>query len=258
MPTVYFRGGVLPAVVEISVTDVPQIKWEWLEEGLTLEFVVHVAKSKVEVECTMDRYKDDYMMEIHRRAFDLARACVNVAAFSTGYGVTVHFDQFVGPTGVVHALIFTCPHVVGECTAFKMNPDTLDEKRELELILTLVMTEPPLFMALNDLIQAASTPHATPTNCGRVLDGLRKLVAPDLEPKKAWPKFQTTIQADEKYLAFISEHSKNPRHGEHTRIDGRTTIEIAKRTWVIMNRFLEFRKRGNQPLPLAEFPLLRG
>jgi len=139
-----------------------------------------------------------------------------------------------------------------------MNPITKEEKRDLEAILAIVMKEPALFMALNDLIQAVSVPHMTPTNCGRVLDGLRKLVAPGMEPKQGWPIFQQTIQADEPYLTFISELSKKPRHGEHIRIDGITTTEIAKRTWIIMNRFLEFRKRGNQQLPLAEFPLLKG
>jgi len=258
MPKVYFQGRVLPATVEISFSDIPEGKWEWTEEGLTLGFIVRIVKSQIEVECTLDRYQDLYLAELYRRAFDLARACVNVAAFGTGFGIAVFFDSFIGPDGTTSSLVFPNPHLVSECTAFKMNPVTLEEKKDLETILALVMKEPALFMALNDLIQAVSTPHMTPANCGRVLDGLRKLVAPGMEPKQGWPIFQISIQADEPYLAFISNHSKNPRHGEHTRVDGPTTIEIAKRTWIIMNRFLEFRKRGNRPLPLAEFPLLKG
>jgi len=258
MPTIYFKGRVLPTAVQISFTDIPQVKWVWQEEGITFDFVIRIMKSQVEVECKLDRYEDGYMVEIHRRAFDLARACVNVAAFGTGFGVTVSFDEFIGPNGISSSLVFTNPHLIAECTAFKMNPVTLEEKRNLEAILALVMREPALFMALNDLIQAVSTPHMAPANCGRILDGLRKLVAPGIEPKRGWPIFQTTIQTDEPYLSFISEHSKKPRHGEHVRIDGPTTTEIAKRTWIIMNRFLEFRKRGNLPLPLAEFPILKG
>lgn len=258
MPTVYFKGRVLPAAVQVSFTDIPQVKWVWEEENITFDFAVRIINSQVEVECKLDRYQDNYMVEIHRRAFDLARACVNVAAFGTGFGITVFFEQFVGPNGIPSALVFTNPHLAPECTAFKMNPVTLEEKRNLEVILALVMREPAVFMALNDLIEAVSVPHMVPTNCGRILDGLRKLVTPGIEPKQGWPIFQKTIQADEPYLSFISEHSKKPRHGEHIRIDGPTTTEIARRTWIIMNRFLEFRKRGNLPLPLAEFPLLKG
>ena len=258
MPTVYFRGMVLPQTVAISFTDIPQGKWEWLEEGLTLNFTVRITESKVEVECKLDRYKDDYLVELHRRALDLARACVNIAAFASGYCVTVFLGEFVGPTGTTSALLFSASYLASECTAFKMNPSTLEEKQNLSNVLTLVMSEPALFMALNALIEGISIPHMAPINCGRVLDGLRKLVVPGIDAKKAWPVFQATMQVDEAYLAFISEHSKNPRHGENVRIDGPTTMEISKRAWVIMNRFLEFRKRGSLPLPLAEFPLLKG
>src|ERR1035438_8764756 len=151
MPIVSCTGGILPAVIQISFTDIPQGKWEWTEEHLTLEFAVRIDKSKIEVECTLDRYQDDYMVEIYRRAFDLARACVNVAAFATGFGVTVFFDTFVGPNGTSSALLFTNPNLVGECTAFKMDPATLEERKTLEKVLSLVMSEPALFMALNDL-----------------------------------------------------------------------------------------------------------
>jgi hypothetical protein len=223
-----------------------------------LSFTIRITKSQIDVECRLDRYQDDYLVELHRRAFDLARACVNVAAFGTGFGISVFFDKFIGPNGVPTDLLFINPHLVGVCTAFKMNPATIKEKRDLEKILGIVMTEPALFMALNDLIQGASVPHMTPANCGRVVDALRKLVTPGIEPKQGWPIFQQIVQADEAYLTFISEHSKKPRHGEHIRIDGPTTMEIAKRTWIIMNRFLEYRIRGNQPLPLAEFPQLTG
>jgi hypothetical protein len=258
MPTVYFKGRVLPATVQISFTDIPKVKWVWEEESITFDFAIQIAKSQVEVECKLDRYQDDYMVEIHRRAFDLARACVNVGAFGTGFAMTVFFDQFVGPNGVPSSLLFTNPLYAAECTAFKASPETPEEKRNLEAVLSLVMREPAVFMALNDLIEAVSTHHMVATNCGRMLDGLRKLVAPNVEPKQAWPIFQAAIQADEPYLSFISEHSKEHRHGGRIRIDGPTTVEIGKRAWIIMNRFLEFKKRGNLPLPLAEFPPLKG
>src|ERR1035441_6632390 len=138
MPKICFKGTVLPKVVEISFTDIPQSKWEWTEEALTLEFVIRIVKSQIEVECTLDRYEDGYMVELYRRAFDLARACVNVAAFGTGFGVTIFFDTFVGPNGTPSALLFTNPNLVGECTAFKMDPATLEERKTLEKVLSLV------------------------------------------------------------------------------------------------------------------------
>jgi hypothetical protein len=258
MPTVSFIGRVLPTPAQISFTDIPKSSWEWPEEGIKIDFSIRIEQSHVQVDCTIAQYKDEYLVELHRRAFDLARACVNIAAFGTGYGLYLIFEQFIRPDGVVTHLLFTSPPgFVAECTAFKIPAVTTEEKRVLEQILGLVMREPALFMLLNDLIQCLSVAHATPTNCGRVLDGLRKLVAPG-EPRTSWPTFRDTIHVGEKYTQFISEHSKNPRHGEHVRIDGPTTIEIHQRTWIIMNRFIEYRIRGNQTLPLVEFPLLTG
>jgi hypothetical protein len=258
MPTVSFLGRVLPAPIQVSFADVPKVHWKWEEESITINFTVVVERSRVKVECELDTYKEQYVAELHRRAFDLVRACVNVAVFGSGHGLYVIFEQFVRPDGVLSQLIFTSsPDLVRECTAFRMSPATKEEKKVLEQVLALVMSEPALFMLLNDLVQCISVPHVTPVSCGRVVDGLRKLVAPG-DPRMAWPIFRGAVHVDEAYVTFISEHSKNSRHGEHVRIDGPTTVEIQKRAWVIMNRFLEFRKRGNQQLPLGEFPLLRG
>jgi hypothetical protein len=132
MPVVYFKGRVLPAAVQISFTDIPQVNWTWPEENIVFDFVVRITNSRVEVECKLDRYQDDYLAEIHRRAFDLARACVNVAAFGTGFGVSVFFDEFIGPNGTPSLLISTNPHLVAESTAFKMNPATLEEKQGIQ------------------------------------------------------------------------------------------------------------------------------
>jgi hypothetical protein len=244
--------------VQISFTDIPKVHWQWPEEHIAIDFTLLIEKSHVKVDCKLDKYKDEYMVELHRRAFDLARACANVAAFATGYGIYVIFEQFVLQDGTVTQLMFTSsPGIVAECTAFKMNAVAAEEKKVMEQILMLVMGDPALFMLLNDLIQCLYVPHVTPVNCGRVMDGLRKLIAPG-DPKKAWPLFRNEMHVDEAYTKLVSDNSTEHRHGGHLRIDGPTTTEILKRTWIVMNRFLEFRKRGNKPLPVAEFPVLHG
>jgi hypothetical protein len=173
--------------------------------------------------------------------------------------VTVVLEEFVRPDGITsNIFLTTTPEVVAECKAYKMAPTTLEDRKTLEHVLGLVMGEPALFIALNDLIHAITVPNMVPGNCGRVVDAIRKLVAPALEPKPGWQVFRETLNFDEAYTTFISEHSKKPRHGELVRIERDATTEILRRTWAIMNRLLEYRKRGNQPLPLAEFPVLKG
>ena len=71
-----FIGKILPEPVKISVS-APEVKWKWQEENLELTFRVRIDNSVVNVECDIERYEAGYLAELHRRAFDLARASKN-------------------------------------------------------------------------------------------------------------------------------------------------------------------------------------
>lgn len=58
------------------------------------------------------------------------------------------------------------------------------------------------------------------------------------------------------YLKLMTDTSTAPRHGDSAHISGTITVEIAERTWTVFNRFLEYKKLGDQKLPEAEFPVL--
>jgi hypothetical protein len=258
MPTVHFSGKILPAVVEISMDSIPELDWVEIPINLKMHFTISIVKSTVDVKIDCNIYRQEDFGQLYNRAFDLARGCVDTLAFATGYGLTVYFESFTAPDETVNPFFGQNPALAAYCTFFKYPIVTQDDRLALNGALKIVLSEPPIFMALNDLIQANTVPHLVPVNCGRVLDGLRKLVVPGVDPKQGWPTFQTTVNADGAYLVYISDHSKNPRHGDREFISGTIASEVLKRTWIIMNRFLEYRKRGNQPLPLAEFPLLQG
>jgi hypothetical protein len=65
------------------------------------------------------------------------------------------------------------------------------------------------------------------------------------------------LQIDRSYLEFITDTSTGPRHADPEHIPGSVCHEISVRAWTITNRFFEYLKRGSQPLPLSDFPLLR-
>ena len=126
-------------------------------------------------------------------------------------------------------------------------------------MLGIIMAEGSLYMALNDLILANTLPHHGPQNCGRVLDALCRLVTPadnKGDRKKMWPVFREMLRLERQYVDFVMQASEGPRHGDRTFVPGNLSMIVTVRTWRIMNRFLEFRKRGNQPLPESEFPWL--
>lgn len=129
--------------------------------------------------------------------------------------------------------------------------------------ITDLIREPALFLALRDLISAITYPgnaELAVIDCARAVEGLRSLmVSAGTTRDKAWGVFQETLNIDRAYREYITSLSTGPRHGDKTQwISGPTIDEALKRSWTIMNRFLEFRKRGNERLPIRDFEMLTG
>ena len=70
---------------------------------------------------------------------------------------------------------------------------------------------------------------------------------------------RSNLNVDEKYLKFVTGLSHGPRHGNRAkRLPERDLAETLNRAWTIMDRYLAFRRRGGQPLPLTEFDFSKG
>jgi hypothetical protein len=253
MPVVTFIGKIHPPVLHISIQGMPTVTWEASDIGLTMTFSFRIHESDVRVECDVNRYKPDDFIPVYMRAFDLVRGAVDLACFSTGIGATVTLDAFIGPDGVQLAILSRDERLASICTAFTLGPPP---NPDFAAALNIVLGNPSLFMAMNDLITAITLPHHSSVTCARTLERLRHIIAPGQDPKPGWEALQNNLNLEKSYVQFVTKYSIGPRHGDPEHIPGVVTTELTKRTWVIMNRFLEFRKRGNIPLPIAEFPMM--
>ena len=254
MPTVQFIGRILPDALKLT-TRVPEIKWKWEEENIELTFNIKVLASIIIVECETPRYEARYFVEFHRRAFDLARGSVNLAAFAAGQGVIVTLDSFIAPGGVTSPIMFHDPRLAALCTSFSLDPA---RQTEYHTLLTIAITDINLLFALNDMIEAITIPHVSLVNCARAMDRLKHLIAsPNAKDPQAWRQMRDALQISEDYLKYITEYSKGPRHGRPGHRSGIVTSETARRAWIIMDRYFEYRKRGgSNPLPVSSFPVL--
>jgi hypothetical protein len=112
-------------------------------------------------------------------------------------------------------------------------------------------------MALRDLIDANTLPHIGITNCGRVLDGIRRMISPgENDRARGWAAMQSALNISRSYQEWVTALAANPRHGDRSYISGADTTEVVRRTWSVMNRLLEYRRHGNKPLTAPDFPLL--
>ena len=250
MDIVRFLGRVLPPGFNVSVFYEPQIDFHDPVRGGPATFIVRVKDSAVDVECRVEKFDASNYIYLHNVAFDLARVAVDLLAFSTGFALSTTFEYFVHPDGTQEALAPRMPELAALCTAFRSGDDSFNE------VFRLVAIDIELFMALRDLIESISTPHIGPINCGRVLDAIRRMIAPGAEPRKAWPAMQVALNISAPYQKWITDLSADPRHADRSYITGVDAVMATKRTWAIMNRFLEYRKRGSKPLTDPEFPAL--
>jgi len=235
----------------------PEVHFKSEDGVIDGKFTIEVKGASVDVKCVLDRFERDQLVHVHKIAYDLARASLNLISFATGLGLAVVFDQFVDADGATTAFIIHHPLLAQLCTAYSL----ADSKNvfRVDEIMKIVFAEPALFLALDDLITATSLHHLVVINAARAIEGLRHAMAqPGMSRGQAWELFRLNLNIAEGYLHLITDTSQSGRHGEGKYIPGSMTVEITNRSWTIMNRFLEFRKRGNQRLSLADFPLLTG
>jgi hypothetical protein len=94
MPIIKFSGRVFPEAANISV-DPPEIAWRH-DDSQVVRYRVLIIESVITVECVSDnRVSEANLSEYHRRAFDLARAAVNVVALREGEALSIIFDAWI-------------------------------------------------------------------------------------------------------------------------------------------------------------------
>jgi hypothetical protein len=251
MATVLLFGQVFPVEAGFTLEKPQSFSWEWQERNAKIDFVISIVRSKIDVKCDLPEFRQDDIVELHRRAFDLCRAIVGLNAFKMGIGLTVLIQHFVLPGGSMQTMLPNDDRLPPLCTAIHSAPD-------FERVFALVCVDASFVHLLSDLIAAITVPHVSVVNCARVVDGLKSLISAESKDHVAWKMMRDVLNVDERYLKLITDTSKNARHGKGERVEGAVTREITARAWNVMNRYLEFRKRGNAALPLAEFPILHG
>lgn len=260
MPTIHFKGKVLPYSpndYKIDAKDIPTVDWVDQSVGQTYRISTTLENSLIDIAFEVQSFNGaDQLASMVMRAWDLSRALVDLVSFQHAWGLSVILDTLVMADGSVSTFMPKDERLAQYSSAIRSSDPTINN---FDICYRLLLGEPALFMALNDLIVSITLPHHASVNCARAVEGLRVLMtSPTTDRKQAWPIFQTNLNIDRAYREYVTDTSTGPRHGDRAHIPGTVVMEVVKRSWIIMNRFLEYRKRGNTPLPWPEFPLLTG
>jgi hypothetical protein len=235
----------------------PTVHYAWPEENLAINFSVRIENSKIEVKCDLSHFdRDKHLSMVAMHAYDLAMATIDSLCFFYGLGLRVFIEIFVDVDGKETTLTPRSEEVVGLCTAFNLDPSHTGPDN-YEAMIRIVVQERALLLALNDLIVPISQFNLATINCARAIEGLRTAMSqPGSTRDEQWEFMREQLNLTREYLKFVIDLSTEPRHGRRKAPEAGQQSEIIKRAWVIMNRFLEYRKRHSQQLPLTDFPSL--
>ncbi len=257
MDSVTFYGKVQPPFDTLSVGGLPRVDWPATESESAVALFMALDSSYLKVRCEVESYSPSLLGELHKRAIDFAQTLLDLVTFCTGYPYSIRFDAFSGTDGVMLPFRARSLHLGDKCTAFRIDSKSDEDRAALRQVAGLTLTEPALFMALRDLTQSFSSVHYTVLNCARAIDGLCTIMTPIGKRRdQGWPVLQRELNLSEDYIKYITHHSKGPRHGDRSFIPGSVNDEVMTRSWTIMNRFLEYRKRDSKQLPSDQFPML--
>ena len=159
----------------------------------------------------------------------------------------MHLHTVVHNDGTTKFIDRSNPFLFGLFTAYDVSPGYLGENGFSEMM-AVVAGNAGIYLAVNDLVQAISDPYYSCVSCARAMDGIRHVMSPPGTAKEdGWKIVHAMLRVEPEYLKYISKHSRSFRHGDPTPNSNFSNEETAKRSWIVMNRFLEFRKkRSNQ------------
>ena len=252
MTRIHFIGTVVPTSVRVTLARNPYVEWKSASGELTGKTELQITDSNVNV--IMDLNKFDVQNDLRQainHAQDVADTTMNVIALQTGNAFSVGLDKIILPDGKIADT--HCKEL-----EFPKQMTALAQQSDFEQVVLIALSDHSLRLALRDLTDALRQAYIGTIGAARAVESIRNYFIPEgRERKHGWELMRTALNVTKPYIESITHLSRGPRHADWSgggdEVEGRKTTE---RAWVLMNRFLEYRKGGDQPLPLSDFPLL--
>lgn len=250
VPAIKFIGHTLPGHLRVGLSETLGFTLN-KADGQRTRFEVSITDSIVTVECSVTSGVHDELAALYQRARHYAQCVMNTFSFANGIPFSAVLDECIDHRGVNMIIETHTPGVENLCTAYKINDASFGAA------FNLISGDVSLSMAFDDLLGAARDTLLATVNCARMLDALRKMVAgPETRESDQWEKLRKTLNLTREYVQPLTDNSIEPRHGVRTGQSSEIVQEVIKRSWTIMNRFLEYRMLKGAPLPLDRFPIL--
>lgn len=243
MQAIQFHGFVSPREIVRRSSGGPINYHSSGVDGVVFHF--KIKDSVVWIGCESTNIDDVAFNLLHLVSYYMVRGVLDAIGFTHALPMTLILDACTKSNGKRVKLRIEEPQLAVICTV---------PHKE---IIALSVGERAILKHLHTLSEALTDTLESEANCHKAVEGFAQLLLPGGKPIPRWKKMQENLNIDEDYLKFITDLSKGPRHGTSDAQSLGYIAETRRRAWVVANRFLEFRKRGNVNLSAPDFPLLR-
>jgi hypothetical protein len=247
METFYFEGKIEPDVVPLTLEYTPRITVRDSSFSPDAEFRFTVIRGRIRIRVTTESTTDGSVQSLFFHALDGAKALVETAGFIKAVPYSVAIERAILSDGEVKLLS------LGDRSLAATHDFSMSDH---EALTDLAMVDLKLALMISDVLMTLGKPHYSPIACGRVADGIARLLAPDVDRKVQWEEVRKHLRVDEDYLRSLSNVSKASRHADRKEVPAELNQESAHRIWALVGRFLQYRMKG--PLDPELFPVLEG
>lgn len=249
MKHIIIEGRVLPERRLVTIADLGTISLSD-PRGFEATFEVRIRDGKIQIKCAVAQLSDWDLKMALVRAYEIVTAAVDLYAFSKGWALTVLLDDFI-IDGRKQGIAFSETSVASLCGVISNDEDFLQAWESVSKNFNLKF-------ALRDLISSLSTLNYSSVAACRALEAIRNSIGPEgSSDKEGWEVLRAKLRVERDYIQFITDSSQEPRHGNRGAAFGDDQLEVTHRAWKIVDRYLEYLKRGgSEVLPEDEFPML--
>lgn len=252
MATYIFSGKVIPERAAVSITPV-KIRASVPEARLEFDAVISIAVSQVSVVVEADGEVND-LPTLRNYVEWLVRIEVDAFGYLEGRGYDVEITSVTGSDGSPW-LVFG----VEEPALQQSKSERPVNFAELWKVLTSDERSAPLQRALGDLRQAIRARHDTGFFCYRAVESIRQsfVKAEGRDNSPSWERLRKALRIDQSWLTKLAELSRPLRHGAYHFSSSQERELAMQHAWKVVDRFVEYARHNFQPLPEAEFEVLK-
>ncbi|MGA1799363.1 hypothetical protein VH567_11350 [Sphingomonas sp. 4RDLI-65] len=249
MPTLQYRGFVLPRDYELTTDYNPTVNRTGAQEDPDATFTARIVDSVIFVDVQVAEFEATTSDQLFGYAYDLARIMTVLATIAEGIAFSPFIDEVTLPNGEVKRLLWADRGLSGLCRAVADHGE--------EAVIDLVISDIVLARTLSDLPIMLVWPHYAPIAAGRVADAVVRMLTGG-SSAACWARCREALNVDKPYVKLLTDESRAARHGDRVYVPGPTVREIAERAWTLLDRYLSLRLSRSTSLNALDFPMLKG